>query len=98
MLVSKETLSIAESKGYDLPSVRQDAVIKWLQIAFDCYVIVTPEFYKTGINWNVQVFFYNPNEESCLDARTSGKYGDNGEFQTYEKALEFGIQIALKRI
>ena len=28
----------------------------------------------------------------------TGMYGDNGEFPTYEDALEFGLQEALKHI
>lgn len=71
---------------------------KWLREKHDCYVQVTHEAYKTGVNNLVQVLFYEPNDNDCWSNKSTGVYGDNAEFDTYEDALNFGILEALKRI
>lgn len=71
---------------------------KWLRKKHNCYVQVTYEAYKTGVNYLVQVLFYEPNDDDCWSDKSTGKYGDNAEFDSFEDALSFGILKALKRI
>lgn len=71
---------------------------KWLREKHNCYVQVTYEAYKTGVNYLVQVLFYEPNDDDCWSNKSTGKYGDNAEFDSFEDALSFGISEALKRI
>lgn len=73
-------------------------VQEWLREEYDCYIQITHEAYKTGVNYLVQVLFYESNDDDCWSNKSSGKYGDNAEFKTYEEALNFGILEALKRI
>ena len=82
----------------DYPACTQSELCKWLRDSYKCFFTIIPEFYKSGINFNVQVLFYNPEDPICSDEKSTGLYGDNGEFQTYEEALEFGLQTALKLI
>ena len=79
----------------------QGLLQKWLRETHNMFVVVTPEFYIDGINHNVQVLTYDPNKEEsdCYDNnKCTGMYGDNGEFETYERALEFGLEKALMLI
>lgn len=76
----------------------QSLLQKYLREKYNCHIQITHEPYTNGINFNVQVLFYNPNSVDCWDELSSGVYGDNGEFPTYEEALEFGLQEALRRI
>lgn len=71
---------------------------KWLREKHNCYVQITYEAYKTGVNYLVQVLFYEPNDDDCWSNKSTGKYGDNAEFDSFEDALSFGILEALKRI
>lgn len=59
---------------------------------------MTPEAYDDGVNWNVQVLFYDATEDGCWARNSTVMFGDNGEFPTYEDALEFGLKIALERL
>lgn len=78
------------------PSLYQ--VQKWLREKHNCYVQITYEAYKTRVNYLVQVLFYEPNDDDCWSNKSTGKYGDNAEFDSFEDALSFGILEALKRI
>ena len=58
---------------------------------FGLYASIHPEFYKEGINWNLQVFWYIPRSDWPTKPRkqmgmyiTAGTfmYGDNNEFPT----------------
>lgn len=61
------------------------------------FVVVTPDAYTTGVNWEVQVLCYNPEDSTCWDAdMSSGVFGDNAEFATYEQALLFGLSHAFR--
>nr|DAX08817.1 MAG TPA: hypothetical protein [Bacteriophage sp.] len=71
---------------------------KWLREKHNCYVQITYEAYKTRVNYLVQVLFYEPNDDDCWSNKSTGKYGDNAEFDSFEDALSFGILEALKRI
>jgi hypothetical protein len=76
----------------------QSLLQKWLRDVHNCYIVITPEPLTVGINFNFQVLFYNPNAMECWDDKSSGMYGDNGEYPTYEESLEAGLQEALNRI
>lgn len=67
---------------------------KELREKYKIFVIVTVEAHYKGINYNVQVFEYEKNPIDCWSDNTTGMFGDNGEFKTYEEALIFGINIA----
>jgi len=77
----------------------QSLLQNWLREKHNMFVIVTAEFYSNGINHNVQILTYDKNntQEDYFDnSKCTGMFGDNGEFDTYELALEFGLVEALK--
>lgn len=88
-----EKLCNNEYPAYSLYEIQE-----WLREKHNCYIQVTHEAYKTGVNNLVQVLFYEPNDNDCWSNKSTGVYGDNAEFDTYEDALNFGILEALKRI
>lgn len=73
-------------------------VQEWLMEEYDCYIQISYEAYTTRVNYLVQVLFYEPNDDDCWSNKSTGKYGDNSEFDSFEDALSFGILEALKRI
>ena len=75
----------------------QQSVQKFLRNYYDCYVTVTEEPFIDGINHLVQIFFFDRNNGDWSDLST-GQYGDNAEFDSYEEALEFGLQKAIEII
>lgn len=81
---------------YSMPTLYQAQ--KWLRERHNCYVQITYEAYKTRVNYLVQVLFYEPNDDDCWSNKSTGKYGDNAEFDSFEDALSFGILEALKRM
>lgn len=95
--ISYETAQLCAEIGYKGPHT-QSEVQEWLRKKHDCFVVVTPEAYDDGVNWNVQVLFYDATEDGCWARNSTGMFGDNGEFPTYEDALEFGLKIALGRL
>lgn len=76
----------------------QEELKEWLRKEHDTIVIVYPKMYRNGINWLVQVLIVDLSSTCTWSDKSSGLYGDNGEFNSYEEALEFGLQEALKRI
>lgn len=102
--VSLSVAVLAVKLGYNIPGKIklnkpfQEDINKWLRDKYNCFVTVHPEAYKTGVNWCVQVLFYNPDSYDCWDNKSTCLYGDNGEFKTYEDALDFGLNKALQRI
>ncbi len=90
-------------KVSSIRAMSQSLLQKWLRENFKLQVEVTGEAFQNGYNWNVRVIdlgFDNSNTEYYKEfgVRTTGLYGDNGEYKTYEDALEFGLQLALKLI
>lgn len=84
---------------YSAPS--QTLLQKWLREKHQIEVKVWAEYYPTGINWCVQSLQW----DLTLDPKTTDLikngtfcFGDNGEFKTYEEALELGLEEALKMI
>jgi len=82
--------------SYSAPS--QSLLQKWLREVHNCYIKIVPEAYTTGINFNWQVLFYDPLDVTCWDIKSTGLYGDNGEFPTYELALEAALLKSLTLI
>lgn len=70
---------------------------KWLRDVHKKDVSIIPEYYKDGINWNWQVLWSDPLNDYDYKGGT-GMYGDNGEYSTYEEALETGLQYTLKNL
>jgi hypothetical protein len=84
-------------KGSTLRSApTQTLVQKWLREKHNIFIICTQNFYWDGVNHLVQVFKYNPEKERCYEGTML--YGDNGEFESYEVSLEFGLKLALELI
>jgi hypothetical protein len=73
-----------------------ELVQKWLREKHNIFVICTQNFYWDGVNHLVQVFKYNPEKERCYEGTML--YGNNGEFESYEVSLEFGLKLALELI
>lgn len=76
----------------------QALAARWLRDVHDIHVVITEEPYVNGINYLWQVFIYNPASADCWDDESTGMYGDNGEYKTYEEALEAGLREAIKLI
>lgn len=97
--ISQEEVDKVDS----IRAMSQSLLQKWIRENFKLHIQITTEAFKNGYNWNIQVIdldFDNSNTEFWKEfgARTTGLYGDNGEYKTYEEALEFGLQLALKLI
>lgn len=75
----------------------QQSVQKFLREYHDCFVTVQEEPFSDGINHLVQILFFDESKGEWSDLST-GQYGDNAEFDSYEEALEFGLQKAIKII
>lgn len=60
----------------------------WFREKHGLYHYILPEFYKNGINFNWQIFWYLPKEKWTDYRITDGTmlYGDNGEYPTQEDA------------
>ena len=71
---------------------------KWLRDKHDIYIQMSEEFYIDGVNHLFQILIYDKNDKDCTSKRSSGQYGDNNEYKTYEDALESALQKALIRI
>ena len=86
----------ADDWAYSCPT--QALAARWLREAHGIHVVITEEAYTNGINYLWQVLIYNPLSVDCWDNKSTGMYGDNGEYKTYEEALEAGLQEAIKQI
>ena len=83
---------------YEYLAPTQALAARWLREAYGIHVVITEEAYTNGINYLWQVLIYNPLSVDCWDNKSTGMYGDNGEYKTYEEALEAGLQEAIKLI
>lgn len=74
-------------------------IIDWLD-SKGLHIDITPEFYRDGINWNWQIFWYLPKEKQTIDKFYGGTamYGDNNEYPTRIEAVNKAIEEALKLI
>ena len=94
--ITVSTNSKLPKEVYSMPTLWEAQ--KYLREKHNCYIQITYEAYKTGVNYLVQVLFYELNDDDCWSNKSTGKYGDNAEFDSFEDALSFGILEALKRI
>ena len=59
------------------------------------YICVRPEVYSNGINFLVQIITPDLNSPTHYNEKLStAAYGDNGEFNTWQEAMEFGLKKA----
>lgn len=91
------------NRAYSSPT--QALLQKWLREIHQIDVKVWAEHYLDGTNWCVQSVHWNliPEEvHSCADLNFidagSFSFGDDGEYPTYELALEKGLLEGLKLI
>jgi hypothetical protein len=54
LLINSDTLILAKEKGFNEYS-SQSILQKWLRDKHGLNVVIIPEYYKNGINWNVQI-------------------------------------------
>lgn len=84
------------------PACSQSLLQKWLREVHNIDVIIAVERYSNGINYLVQAqkWDLNCNPDKNLNFVVDGSYwfNDNGDYPTYEKSLEKGLQEALKLI
>lgn len=61
------------------------------------YIQLTEEFYTTGVNHLWQVLIYDPYnvDNNCISDDSSGMYGDNGEYENRDDALEDAVKFSL---
>ena len=77
----------------------QSLLQKWLREKYNLHIIITLECYCDGINYCIQILCYDKNNpDGYNNDKCTRTYGDNGEFKTYEDALEFALQKALNFI
>lgn len=80
-------------------AMTQSELQRWIREEHKLHIQITVEAFKNGYNWNVQIMdldFDNSETEFWKEfgIRTTGDYGDNGDYRTYEDALEFGLKLA----
>ena len=76
--------------GYnnDILAPTQTLLQRFLREEHNIIVQISAEAYKDGINWLFQVLIYDGTHWAN---NSSGLYGDNGEYNTHEEALEAGL-------
>ena len=100
-LISIEVEKILQNKNLPITApITQTSLMRYLREEYHFSIDIHPEYYRDGINWNVQVTWPLPTEECTEYSVYDGTflYGDDGEFPTYEEALEFGFKLALEKI
>jgi hypothetical protein len=112
-LISFETAKLAKQNGFEFEKVSvdkhhdsiqvctQSSLQRWLREIHQIETRIWAEHYPNGTNWCCQALQW----DLTLDFKTSDlikngtfAFGDNGEFKTYEEALEFILQEAVKMI
>ena len=85
-------------KVYSRPT--QSLLQKWLRETHNIDVVITPERYTDGVNYLVQAQKWDLTTDHASNPNfvIKGSYwfNDNGEYPTYETALEKGLIEALK--
>jgi len=90
-----------EINKMDIYQPAQSLLQKWLREKHSIEIKIWAEYYLTGINWNVQALKFNLSKKyQHLGFIEDGTmiYGDNGEYDSYEKALEKGLELGLNLI
>ena len=84
------------------PATSQSLLQRWLREEYSIDVVLDPERYKNGVNYMVQAQKWDLQADHEINPNfiVKGSYwfNDNGEYPTYEEALEKGLQEALKLI
>ena len=72
--------------------------IKWIDKNFNyfkdrgTYICIHPEAYSDGVNFLVQILTPDSNSPTLYNEKLStGAWGDNGEFKTWDEAMKFGL-------
>lgn len=94
--------SISNPNSNSYYAVEQYLIQKWLREIHNIDIVISPERYRDGVNYLVQAQKWdlnsNPDVNPNFVIKGSFWYNDNGEYPTYELALEKGLQEALKLI
>ena len=104
----------SKQKGYleTFSAPTQSLLQRWCREKHNKHIQITTDYYLDGINWNYQILWPDEtffDEEGTYDGGDvgnlafehfdgTGMYGDNGEYNTYEKALEAGLKHCLTLI
>jgi len=92
------------ARHYDKTYERQLPLIDFFD-SQGWYIYIRPEFYKEGINWNLQIFWYADKDtwpkrpkKHISDYLISGTmlYGDNNEFPVRRDAEDAGYVFAFE--
>ena len=98
-IVLKED-SLDEYVPYLAPT--QALLQRWLREVHNIDVVLIPERYSDGVNYLVQAqkwdLSVDPSTSPNFIVEGCGWFNDNGEYPTYERALEKGLQEGLKII
>lgn len=73
-----------ESEYSSAPTILH--VIEWLD-SKGYYIDITPEFYKDGINWNWQIFWYLPKEKQIEETEFESSEGTI-QLSNYDRFVE----------
>lgn len=103
---SKSLYTIGSATALNIENVyfapTQSVLLRWLREVRNIDVVISPERYEDGINYMVQAQKWDlkVDKEIYPNFVIDGSYwfNDNHEYPTYEKALEKGLQEALKLI
>lgn len=57
---------------------------------YQVYISIMPELYETGVNYNVQIWYY----DKAGKIEGTGMYGDNNEYPNYTHAMSFALNTA----
>ena len=99
MIVLKED-SLDEDVPYLAPT--QALLQRWLRGEHNIVVVLIPERYSDRVNYLIQAqkwyLSVDPSTSPNFIVEGGGWFNDNGDYPTYERALEKGLQEALKLI
>jgi hypothetical protein len=90
------------NQGWCISAPTQTSLHKWLREAHNIDVVINPERYSTGINYCVQALKWDltvdPKKHENFVVKGTMWHNGNGEYTTYELALEKGLQLGLSLI
>jgi hypothetical protein len=104
--IPKKVYTVGQDAVLDIENIyfspTQSLLQKWLREVHNTDVVIAPERYKDGVNYIVQAQKWDlgSDEEFNPNFTVDGSYwfNDNGEYPTYEEALEKGLEEGLKLI
>ena len=71
---------------------------QYFRNTYNYHIEITVDFYKDGINYNWQVMIYDKEDDRCTSKASTGMYGDNHEYPSYEIALEHALLKSFARL